>query len=398
MTIKPKWNCPNCPMSSTRHWNVLRHINRWHAGLGLPVSNYARQYRSDVDPQSFASSGHFNNNRHHHYGVEGYSMKAESSTSNNSNPTNSQFVPEELDNDHTHQRNSLNESSPSSFSTASPKKEGSQNTFNKLLLEFNELLKIMPAGASSQQSVTMNDIMMGLYLRSLFTSMSNSNNNIFQKNDNSVMNNNNNNNNNNNKPPPAGYRIQFCNTCLPGNRLEPISAPFIIFEALTKIHHRCETDEGLESLSSTMEQQNAKYSSPYTIKQAQERLISYLREVFIIRVGQQQGGAEEVVDVTLKAHDYIPEPIIGEKLPQNRSWVRESDYIDLGNLSNIEQEKNWVYRLFKEGGKGTTKIIKINKNEFTDFVNIAKATFGAFKVQLDDDARSKRYFLILVEF
>ena len=394
MTIKPKWNCPNCPMSSTRHWNVLRHINRWHAGLGLPVSNYARQYRSDVDQQSFASSGHFNNNRHHHYGVEGYSMKAESSTSNNSNPTNSQFVPEELDNDHTHQRNSLNESSPSSFSTAAPKKEGSQNTFNKLLLEFNELLKIMPAGASSQQSVTMNDIMMGLYLRSLFTSMSNSNNNIFQKNDNSVMNN----NNNNNKPPPAGYRIQFCNTCLPGNRLEPISAPFIIFEALTKIHHRCETDEGLESLSSTMEQQNAKYSSPYTIKQAQERLISYLREVFIIRVGQQQGGAEEVVDVTLKAHDYIPEPIIGEKLPQNRSWVRESDYIDLGNLSNIEQEKNWVYRLFKEGGKGTTKIIKINKNEFTDFVNIAKATFGAFKVQLDDDARSKRYFLILVEF
>ena len=384
-------------MSSTRHWNVLRHINRWHDGLGRPVSNCARQYRTDVVPQSFASSGHPNNNRHHRYGVEGYSMKAESSTSNNNNPTNSQFVPEELDNDHhTHQRHSLNEPSPSSFSTGAPKKEGSQNTFNKLLLEFNELLKLMPPGASSQQSVTMNDIMMGLLLRSLFTSSSNSNNNIFQKNDNSVMNNN---NNNNNEPLPAGYRIQFCNTCLPGNKLEPISAPFIIFEALTKIHHRCETEEErLESLSSTMEQQNAKDSSPYTIKQAQERLISYLREVFIIRVGQQQGGAEGVVDVTLKAHDYIPEPILGEKLPQNRSWIEESDYIDLGNISNIEQEKNWVYRLVKEGGKGTTKIIKINKNEFTDFVNIAKATFGAFKVQLDDDARSKRYFLIFVEF
>jgi len=396
MTTKPKWNCPNCPMSSTRHWNVLRHINRWHAGLGLPVSNYARQYRSDVGPQSFASSGHFNNNRHHHYGVEGYSMKAKSSTSNNNNPTNSQFVPEDLDNDHTHQRNSLNESSPSSFSSAAPKKEGSQNAFNKLLLEFNEFLKLMPPGASSQQSVTMNDIMMALLLRSLFTSMSNSNNNIFQKNDNSVMNNY---NNNNNEPLPAGYRIQFCNKCLPGNRLEPISAPLIIFEALTKIHHRCETEEeGLESLSSTMEQQNAKDSSPYTIKQAQERLISYLREVFITRVGQQQGGAEGVVDVTLKAYDYIPESLLREKLHQNRSWIEESDYIDLGNISNIEQEKNWVYRLVKEGGKGTTKIIKINKNEFTDFVNITKATFGAFKFQLDDDARSKRYFLIFVEF
>ena len=85
-------------------------------------------------------------------------------------------------------------------------------------------------------------------------------------------------------------------------------------------------------------------------------------------------------------------------MPQNRSWIEESDYIDLGNISNIEQEKNWVYRLVKEGGKGDTKIIKINKNEFTDFVNIAKATFGAFKFQLDDDARSKRYFLIFVEF
>jgi len=338
-----------------------------------------------------------NDNRHHHYGVEGYSMKAESSTSNNNNPTNSQFVPEELDNDHTLQRHSLNESSPSSFSTAAPKKEeGSQNTFNKLLLEFNELLKLMPPGASSQPSVTMNNIMMGLLLCSLFTSSSNSNNNIFQKIDNSVMNNN---NNNNIKPLPAGYRIQFCNTCLPGNKLEPISAPFIIFEGLTKIHHRCETEEKrLKSLSPTMEQQNAKDRSPYTIKQAQERLISYLREVFIIRVAQQQGGTEGVVDVTLKAYDYIPESLSREKLPQNRSWLEESDYIDLGNLGNIEQEKNWVYRLVKEGGKGTTKIIKINKNEFTDFVNIAKATFGAFKFQLDDDARSKRYFLIFVEF
>ena len=210
----------------------------------------------------------------------------------------------------------------------------------------------------------------------------------------------NNNNNHSNEPLPAGYRIQFCNTCLPGNKLEPISPPFIIFEALTKIHPRCETEEArLESLSSTTEQQNAKDSSPSTIiKQAQERLISYLREVFIIRVGQQQGGAEGVVDVTLKAYDYIPESLLREKLPQNRSWLEESDYIDLGNISNIEQEKNWVYRLVKEGGKGTTKIIKINKNEFTDFVNIAKATFGAFKFQLDDDARSKLYFLILSNF
>jgi hypothetical protein len=36
--MKAKWECPNCPMSSTRHWNVRRHINSWHAGSGQPVA------------------------------------------------------------------------------------------------------------------------------------------------------------------------------------------------------------------------------------------------------------------------------------------------------------------------------------------------------------------------
>jgi hypothetical protein len=40
--------------------------------------------------------------------------------------------------------------------------------------------------------------------------------------------------------------------------------------------------------------------------------------------------------------------------------------------------KNWAYRVIKE--EGSIKTIKINKYELTDFVKIAKATFGVFQV------------------
>jgi hypothetical protein len=51
--MKAKWECPNCIMSSTRHWNVTRHIERWHAGLGKPVSDNTRQYPTWTNPQSY---------------------------------------------------------------------------------------------------------------------------------------------------------------------------------------------------------------------------------------------------------------------------------------------------------------------------------------------------------
>jgi hypothetical protein len=42
------------------------------------------------------------------------------------------------------------------------------------------------------------------------------------------------------------------------------------------------------------------------------------------------------------------------------------------------------------------KIIKIDNDELTDFVNNAKATFGAFQVRLNDG--HKHYFLISINF
>jgi hypothetical protein len=31
-----KWQCPNCPQTSSRYWNLKTHIRRKHNGIGQP--------------------------------------------------------------------------------------------------------------------------------------------------------------------------------------------------------------------------------------------------------------------------------------------------------------------------------------------------------------------------
>jgi hypothetical protein len=38
-SLSSKWRCPNCEKSSTRRWNLQRHISRWHDGSGQPFKN-----------------------------------------------------------------------------------------------------------------------------------------------------------------------------------------------------------------------------------------------------------------------------------------------------------------------------------------------------------------------
>jgi hypothetical protein len=47
--------------------------------------------------------------------------------------------------------------------------------------------------------------------------------------------------------------------------------------------------------------------------------------------------------------------------------------------------------------EGAIKTLKINSNESTNFLNIAKSTIGAFQVQVDDN-KSKNYFVISIAF
>jgi hypothetical protein len=285
---------------------------------------------------------------------------------------------------------------PSSFSRL-PQKEGeSQNTdpidnmltwirkHNELLrgyVEFSDLSKRLSSNPS-QSPVMMGNIPIS---SSLPSSLSNLNN--FQTNNN-IMNNN---------RLPIGYKVRLCNKCLPGNRVEPILASSLEMEALTKVNHVCEA----EIPASSIQQEHVKNSSINIINEARVNLVSYLMQVVNMRTGQQEGGGAGV-DVHLKAQELNNPKLLlqhmgNKKLPENRSWIEEEDYIDLGNIShskNVEKEKNWADRVIKE--EGAIKMIKINKNELTDFVNNAKATFGAFRFHLDDGG--KCCLLISIKF
>lgn len=50
--MRTNWNCPNCQKSSTRHWNMQRHIDRRHGGVGEPVNDDTIQYYTDMNPQN----------------------------------------------------------------------------------------------------------------------------------------------------------------------------------------------------------------------------------------------------------------------------------------------------------------------------------------------------------
>jgi hypothetical protein len=51
--MKTGWNCPHCQMSSSRHWNMHRHIDRRHGRMGEPVTYDTTQYYKDMNPQNF---------------------------------------------------------------------------------------------------------------------------------------------------------------------------------------------------------------------------------------------------------------------------------------------------------------------------------------------------------
>jgi len=195
---------------------------------------------------------------------------------------------------------------------------------------------------------------------------------------------------------PIGYRIRFCNTCVSGNSMEPVFGSSIELEALTKTKHICERET---AWSLTFQQQLK--DDPNIMREGQEKLLCHLKQVVNIRIAGQQGRTG--IQATLEAHEFPGlDFLLGhkgdKKLPDNKSWIEEKDYIDLDKISrstdnSIEKQNHWIYRLTMK--EGFTKMIKINEMEILEFVNISKATFGPFQIQINDE--TKRYFVISIK-
>jgi hypothetical protein len=208
-----------------------------------------KKLRCPCCPQT--SSRHWNLKTHikRHHGGVGDPLKAENDYYSNRSSSS-----------HPHQRHYPHR--PSFSSTVAPKKEDFQGSdmFDSIIpilrknVEFYDLVGRLP----SQQHVTVdNSILSCLALFSL------SRPNTFQK------------NNNEGNQLPAGYSVRFCNNCLRGNCLESIFASSIELEALTKT---CET----ESVRPSIIHQSI-------IMETHEKLLSYFKQVIILRIGHQQG-------------------------------------------------------------------------------------------------------------
>jgi len=83
-----------------------------------------------------------------------------------------------------------------------------------------------------------------------------------------------------------------------------------------------------------------------------------------------------------------------KKLPDNRSWIEEDDYIAIFSSGNTngETQNHWAHRRMRE--EQTIKIINIDENELYEFIDICKATFGTFQIQIDE--KRKHYFVVSI--
>ena len=105
----------------------------------------------------------------------------------------------------------------------------------------------------------------------------------------------------------------------------------------------------------------------------QHDLVNYLSKVVNIRTGQRDTYLK-VVD--LPAQIFTTEERKKVKLPANRSLIEEEDCI---NLNYREDRNQLLYQAINDDG--SMKMIKVDKSESIKFLNIAKATFGAFRAE-----------------
>ena len=400
-----KWLCPSCPQTSARHGNLKVHIKRKHNGIGCPIQAGAKSITNPDSSGFVPNSMNFGEHKSNH------------STSSPPYPHH-----EAYDNPNKGVR------------AVHAKQSQDRDSWDNLLhdmhkyqeivrgwVELQDLIRRKSLIPPPQQPVTMNDVLM-LQCLLYFSKPNIPQNfkpnipqnfkpNIPQNFKPNIPQNGANIATNDNDVPlgfattchlPIGFRVQSCNKCLEDNRFEYV---FYAIEsvALTKVIHLCD----LEVVAS--KDADEPRNSPILIKEQQNHLMVRLRNAvnFLASLDEEGAdlGAETGADIPLQIQelenyqDVLPYKQ-NIKLPVFNLWINEEDCINLGNIdpkntTSIQNEMHWVYRAIKKEAI-PKKIIKINRSELANFLNIAKASFGTFVVKSIDG--TKRYFLMHLLF
>ena len=174
----------------------------------------------------------------------------------------------------------------------------------------------------------------------------------------------------------TGYRISFCDTCVPGCSLKGVFYP-IEFEAAIKTEHECDSKDLFDG-----QNEEQIVEKPRQVKVLLE---DYLLKSVSIRLGQKDAYLKAM---KLSKHWFSEGRRRNFKIPANKSLIEEKDCIK----TNFSYDKDhWFYRTISTWGKNST--VKLTQNELTEFLKIASSTFGVFGISTSDPA-DKSYFLI----
>ncbi len=184
---------------------------------------------------------------------------------------------------------------------------------------------------------------------------------------------------------PSGYQISFCDTCLSGCKLRPVLLYPIDFEAITKLIHKCDSKKLFIGQNQNQNEEEILEKK----RQVKVLLGDNLSQIVSSRIGQR--------DAYLKAVKLSQNAFSEEtqrkwkKLPPDRSLIEEKECINFNPSTGMANINHWFHRTIREHDEDTN--VKVTQSELTEFLRIAKATFGIFQVDTNDPTK-KYYFLI----
>jgi hypothetical protein len=183
---------------------------------------------------------------------------------------------------------------------------------------------------------------------------------------------------------PTGYRISFCDTCLLGSKLIPVFYPIEV-EGITKPDHKCNPKDLFV----------AKNEEKTEEKKHQLKVL--LRDMLLNVVRSRTGQREAYLNAVILSQHACSEEVRRKlKLPANRHLIEEKDCIKINSSCDEESRDHWFCRAIRECAKVNINSIKITQNELTEFLSIARSTFGVFRVDSCDSMRAQHLLIYLV--
>jgi hypothetical protein len=350
-----KWHCSKCSQSSSRNWNIKKHIERRHDGIGQPMQEPKLSSGDDIG-QFFSHNQNLIADN-----SDGYPFQSQGP------------------NDRQYDYDQFSQFRYQTKGETPTKRTSTMREFIKLYRpiiqehrEFQEIVSYLRKQfiPPTHPQLTIADN--GMY--NISVNNSTGSNNILSSN------------------PPVGFRSIICAQCLTGLVEAVLLSDFErIGPASFKVEHVCK-QEDLQKLKHFSEKH---YIDMTQWNELRGKVTKYLFNIVHQWVGLGKEVCLSAIEVPThifrleyskeKSNSNKPDRVEEIQLKYSRPWI-EGSYISLEKLD----ENHWAYRTLYEDKLNKTMI---DNNEFLEFLNLAKSTFAPF--QAEADGRLRRFYICI---